>query len=133
MRLDPVRGARAIALVTLAASPASACTAQTAEGKDPVDGASDSITDVNHTKVKRQSIGNCWTYATATWVESMALSATHEELDTSESYTTFWHWYNQIGSRTTEIQTGGSWSDATWRTRRCPPARAPRSRPSTSR
>ena len=115
MRLDLARSARAMTLVTLALTAASAagCTAATADGPDPVDQTSDSITDVNHSKVKRQSIGNCWTYATATWVESMALSATHEELNTSESYTTFWHWYNQIGSRTTEIQTGGSWSDAT--------------------
>jgi len=34
----------------------------------------DAITDVAHTPVERQSIGNCWLYAEATWVESMNLS-----------------------------------------------------------
>src|SRR5262245_12219215 len=36
----------------------------------------DNITDVNHTDVERQSIGNCWLYAHASWIESMNLSAT---------------------------------------------------------
>ena len=31
------------------------------------------ITDVNHTAVERQSIGNCWIYATTGWVESLIL------------------------------------------------------------
>ncbi|HPB95322.1 MAG TPA: hypothetical protein PKW66_05385 [Polyangiaceae bacterium] len=34
----------------------------------------EAIVDVAHTPVERQSIGNCWLYAAATWVESMNLS-----------------------------------------------------------
>ncbi len=41
------------------------------------------VTDVNHTAVEGQSIGNCWLYAQATWAESMKLTASGEELDTS--------------------------------------------------
>ena len=45
--------------------------------------ASDSakVADVNHSKVKRQAIGNCWLYATASWVEALNRSATGKELD----------------------------------------------------
>ena len=42
---------------------------------------SDDITDVNHTDVERQSIGNCWLYAHATWIESMNLTATGTAFD----------------------------------------------------
>jgi hypothetical protein len=68
------------------------------------------ITDVAHTPVERQSIGNCWLYSQATWVESMALSADPTtELDISQSYWTYWHWFDQVtGFRVPdEIQTGG--------------------------
>ena len=67
------------------------------------------ITDVEHTPVERQSIGNCWLYSQATWVESMVLSATGEELDVSQSYWTYWHWFDQVTGFFTpdEIQTGG--------------------------
>lgn len=67
------------------------------------------ITDVEHTDVERQSIGNCWLYATASWVESMHLSATGDAFDSSQSYWTYWHWYDQIPNTTgKEIETGGS-------------------------
>lgn len=73
----------------------------------------DDITDVKHTDVERQSIGNCWLYATASWAESMHLSATDEEFDTSQSYWTYWHWFDEIQSGWgSEIETGGSTSVA---------------------
>lgn len=68
------------------------------------------IVDVAHTPVERQSIGNCWLYSEATWVESMALSAdSSTELDVSQSYWTYWHWFDQVtGFRVPDkIQTGG--------------------------
>lgn len=67
------------------------------------------ITDVNHTPVERQSIGNCWLYSQATWVESMVLSASGEEIDVSQSYWTYWHWFDQVTGffPPSEIQTGG--------------------------
>lgn len=67
------------------------------------------VTDVQHTDVERQSIGNCWLYATASWVESIHLAATGEKFDTSQSYWTYWHWYDQIVEESpSEIETGGS-------------------------
>ena len=69
----------------------------------------DNITDVPHTPVERQSIGNCWLYAQATWVESMHLTATGDEFDTSQSYWTYWHWFDQVlGGFSDEISTGGN-------------------------
>ncbi len=68
------------------------------------------ITDVPHTDVEKQSIGNCWLYAEATWIESMSLAANPAEpLDLSQSYWTYWHWFDQItnGTPPAKLQTGG--------------------------
>ncbi len=74
---------------------------------------SSDITDVKHTDVERQSIGNCWLYAEASWVESMNLSATGKPFDLSQSYWTYWHWFDQITNEAgQEIQTGGSFGVA---------------------
>lgn len=68
------------------------------------------VSDVEHTPVKRQSIGNCWLYAVGTWAESLHLSATDRVINLSESYWTYWHFYNQmVNSHINEISTGGSW------------------------
>ncbi|MBI2393336.1 MAG: hypothetical protein HYV09_27380 [Deltaproteobacteria bacterium] len=80
-----------------------------------VEGAStDAITNVNHSKVKRQSIGNCWLYATVSWVEALNKMATGTEANVSESYLTFWHWFDQIANGATgdEVSTGGSFGVA---------------------
>jgi hypothetical protein len=71
---------------------------------------SSDITDVPQTDVERQSIGNCWLYAEASWVESMHLAATGEKFDVSQSYWTYWHWFGQItdGWISGEISTGGN-------------------------
>ncbi len=58
--------------------------------------ADEEIVDVRHTDVERQSIGNCWLYAYASWAESLHLRATNESFDVSESYLTYWHWFDQI-------------------------------------
>ncbi|MBK8253352.1 MAG: hypothetical protein IPK82_11890 [Polyangiaceae bacterium] len=74
---------------------------------------SDDITDVQHTDVERQSIGNCWLYAEASWVESMHLQATGEKFDISQSYWTYWHWFKQITEeQPDQIETGGFFSIA---------------------
>jgi hypothetical protein len=71
------------------------------------------IVDVPQTDVERQSIGNCWLYAHASWIESMHLSATGEAFDVSQSYWTYWHWFDQIaGGWSDEISTGGNWYTA---------------------
>ncbi|MCP4448242.1 MAG: hypothetical protein GY811_23320 [Myxococcales bacterium] len=77
---------------------------------DGVGSTQQAITDVPHTAVERQSIGNCWLYAQASWVESMALAANPDApLDLSQSYWTYWHWFDQVTgwSVPDEIQTGG--------------------------
>jgi hypothetical protein len=74
---------------------------------------SSDITDIDHTDVERQAIGNCWLYAVASWSESMHLTATGEEFDISQSYWTYWHWFGEIGSTFgDEIETGGFESTA---------------------
>jgi len=75
-----------------------------------VGSSSSDITDVPQSDVERQSIGNCWLYAEASWVESMHLSATGEQFDSSQSYWTYWHWYGEITSgwmSDNAIETGG--------------------------
>jgi len=68
------------------------------------------VSDVAHTPVKRQSIGNCWLYATSTWAESLHLSATNTVVNLSESYWTYWDWYYKlVSSNRSKINTGGGW------------------------
>src|SRR5947208_562872 len=88
----------------LAALPLAACGKTAPQASDTL------VTDVAHTEVKRQSIGNCWIYAQATWLESELLSQTGQEVNVSESYWTWWSWYDQVvGSGISEVQTGGFW------------------------
>jgi hypothetical protein len=93
------------------------------------------VTDVSHTVVKNQTIGNCWAYAAAGWAESLHRSwaqanattslpaGTYRDADIniSESWITFWDWYSKItsGSGVTtnasgraEVSTGGWWDSA---------------------
>lgn len=76
---------------------------------DGIGSSTDDITQVNHSKVKRQSIGNCWIYAVLGWVEALNKAATGVEKNTSESWLTYWHWFDQIanGQAGSEIATGG--------------------------
>jgi hypothetical protein len=59
-------------------------------------GDEDNITNIANSKVKNQSIGNCWIYATVGWAESLHLTQTGEELNISESWLSYWHWYEEI-------------------------------------
>jgi hypothetical protein len=71
------------------------------------------IVNVPQTDVERQSIGNCWIYAHASWVESMHKTATGQDFDASQSYWTYWHWFDQIaGGFSAKISTGGNWTTA---------------------
>lgn len=74
----------------------------------------DDITQTTDTKVKRQSIGNCWLYAVASWSEALNKRATGTDFDISESYWTYWHWFEQLanGRASGEISTGGSYGTA---------------------
>ncbi|MFO0663163.1 MAG: hypothetical protein U0174_04385 [Polyangiaceae bacterium] len=115
MTRSPLRSLSLLALLTLAAAGPTACASADAQGDEEVDVDSSDITVVDHTKVKRQSIGNCWVYAVAGWAESLNERATGTEMNISESYITYWHWFEQLtnGRASTEISTGGSFGVAT--------------------
>ncbi|HYX31540.1 MAG TPA: hypothetical protein VE954_00410 [Oligoflexus sp.] len=72
------------------------------------------VTSVKHTEVKRQSIGNCWLYAQATWLESLLKDTTGEEVNISETYWTYWDLYNKLLEKEPvpekELNTGGTWT-----------------------
>ena len=102
-----------LSLLALASLPSAACSAPASDAST-----NDSdITDVKHTPVKEQTIGNCWLYASVAWAESLHQIATDETRDLSESYLTYWHWYEQIQSfqpgAEPKLQTGGWFSTAT--------------------
>lgn len=101
-------------MLALASVTTVGCAADQADDASSDDGtgsATDDITQVDHTKVKRQSIGNCWLYATTSWLEALNKAATGVEKNTSESWLTYWHWYEQLanGRARNEIATGGSY------------------------
>jgi hypothetical protein len=84
-----------------------------AESADASTNDENEIVDVPQTDVERQAIGNCWIYAHASWIESMHLSATGEKFDVSQSYWTYWHWFDQVARGFTDkISTGGNWQTA---------------------
>ncbi len=75
------------------------------------------IVDVDQTRVKRQTIGNCWSYAFAGWAESLATTAGRTDLNISESYWNYWHWYRQIANDSSthlEIDTSGEFGKMYW-------------------
>jgi len=88
-------------------------TAEDAQSDDPIGASTEDITSVSHSPVKNQTIGNCWVYSTIGWAESLNKQATGTAPDYSESYLTYWSWFEEIvngGSRRTEIDGGGSWT-----------------------
>jgi hypothetical protein len=109
----PMKHARWLTLGALAFGlmlPAACTTA--AEVPDEEGASNDDITSTaNISKVKRQSIGNCWIYAVTSWTESLEKAATKQERNYSESYMTYWHWFEQLANRgsTKELETGGSY------------------------
>jgi hypothetical protein len=73
---------------------------------DGVDTNSDNVTDVKNSAVKNQSIGNCWVYATVGWAESLHLTHTGTELNLSESYVSYWHWFEEITGAKDQVKLG---------------------------
>jgi hypothetical protein len=103
-----------VALVVAAAGPLAAGGCSPGAPASETETTSDAVVDIDHTSVKWQTIGNCWLYAAASWAESLAKSAGGGELDMSESYWTYWHWFEQIvsGRATTKIDTAGRYTTA---------------------
>lgn len=75
-------------LGTLALGFASGCASDATDSSD--------ITKIGESRVKEQSVGNCWVYATLGWVESLQVGTTRQELNLSESYITYMHWFERI-------------------------------------
>lgn len=97
-------------LLLAAGVSAAACSATPSDGPTTDES---SIVDVDQTPVERQLLGNCWIYAEASWMESMHRTATGEELDVSQSYWTYWHWFEQIANSGAGVITqGGTWETA---------------------
>ena len=71
----------------------------------------DDITDVAHSSVKDEAIGNCWVYASTGWAESLHLRYSGEELNLSESWMSYVDWFHGIQNGDIdakgEVQTGG--------------------------
>src|SRR5882724_6873820 len=103
-----------LAIATVSTVGCSSDTVSDASVDDGSGSSSDDITSVDESAVKRQSIGNCWLYATASWLEALNKAATNQEKNTSESWLTYWHWYEQLANGRVfgEISTGGSYGTA---------------------
>lgn len=105
MRLRSIALASVVALSSLAFS---GCSSESTP-----DDQSQDIGDNKNSGVERQAIGNCWLYATASWVEGMRIwkvGETEPTPDLSQSYWTFFHWFDEIrsGASGAEISTGGN-------------------------
>ncbi len=101
----------AVSASVLFGSLATGCSGEAPAVTEELTLADEAVTDVNHSSVKRQSIGNCWIYATVGWAESLNKSATGVEQNYSESYVTFFHWFDKlVGGQVTgtDLSTGGS-------------------------
>lgn len=111
---------RLATLLALASFSAVACSvdAPSDDASASTGASTDDITGVDQAAVKRQSIGNCWLYATTGWLEALNKGATGEEKNTSESWLTYWHWFESLANgfgfpgEKNEIQTGGSFRTA---------------------
>ncbi len=98
-------------LLSLSATSAMSCAPEAEDDSSWV--VENEIVNVPQTDVERQSIGNCWLYAHASWIESMNKTGTGEDFDVSQSYWTYWHWFDQIaGGFSSQISTGGNWTVA---------------------
>ena len=105
-------------LMTLTAACSGLENAGSSIGHNPVQPIALSSTktvNLPHTPVKWQSIGNCWAYAAAGWIESLMLRTDGQQaLDVSETYITYRHYEQQLAyTFDDELETGGSFQQAT--------------------
>jgi hypothetical protein len=92
------------------------CSSDDAAKDASVSGDEQNITDIASTPVKNQAIGNCWVYATTAWTESLHLRGTGEVANLSESWITYWDWYEKLTNYKTakdeKLATGGFFRSA---------------------
>lgn len=106
---------RRLALLPLLALPfLPACGEDSSSSATTDDG--NEVVDIPNTKVKDQSIGNCWIYATSAWAESLRLGYAGEEMNISESYLSYIDWFHGIQdgdfSDKEGLETGGWFGEA---------------------
>lgn len=87
-----------------------ACSLGLACGDASLATTSDEVTSTRETPAKEQTVGNCWIYATMGWVESMHLAHSGEQLNLSESYLTYLHWFGRITSERFLFDKHGDWN-----------------------
>lgn len=101
------------AAVVAAAALTGACAAP---AEDAASATGTAITDVHATSVEKQAIGNCWLYSTTGFIEALHKGATGETLDLSESYLTYWYWFEQLTAKNacgiSSVTEGGTWEIA---------------------
>ena len=69
----------------------------------------DPIVSVPQTELERQSIGDSWLYAEASWIATLSGGA----VVPSPAYWAYWHAFDQISSGfSTHVATGGNWRTA---------------------
>jgi len=107
---------RAFPLLSLLALSAMPACSNDDPASSAATGDGDEVVDIPNSKVKDQSIGNCWIYATAGWAESLRLGYSGEELNISESYLSYIDWFHGIqdGDFTAKdgLETGGWFGEA---------------------
>jgi len=113
-----------LATVMAAGMLAASCVGDAETSEDFLDELVEPVTDVSHTDVRRQSIGNCWSYAATGWLESLHRARTEQSVNVSESWITFWDWHRKITGQAAggvtrnamsmrdEVSTGGWWDTA---------------------
>lgn len=104
-------------LLALAAIPACAEDEKRPASSDAAQGDDQEIVDIPNTKVKDQSIGNCWVYATSAWAESLRMGYAGEEMNVSESFISYVDWFYGIQASDFDpveggITTGGWFGEA---------------------
>jgi hypothetical protein len=104
-----------LAMMVGCAGPETAPSQSQRDALRPVALSSTKTVNIPHTPVKWQSIGNCWAYAAAGWIESMLLRTDSQQVaNISETYITYRHYEQQLAyTFDDELETGGSFQHAT--------------------
>ena len=69
--------------------------------------------NIPYTPVEKQSLGNCWNFGLAGWVEALVLKEQNETINLSESYFLYRHLENQLKRKSTlRVQGAAYWAEA---------------------
>ncbi len=107
--------AAAILVIACAITPSCAAPDSTSDSDGVTLAAADPITDISLTPVKEQLLGSCWNFTAMAWMESLHTETTGVRLDLSESYLTYWDWFEKLTSGRFEpgkLETGGTVGNA---------------------